>query len=323
MSRRLRWFLVCLPLLLAAGVSFAVGYQPNFLRNLIGPITITGDLSVTDDLTVTDQLTVSGYTAGRDAGFHNFSLTGELSVAGYTGIQDAGANNVVASGTVSAARVEFLGGGTPGLERGGNTTVQTSSGDGFASLSAFQAQSTADVWDSLRNSANGAACSSNTGAVCINDTGGVAVADGAGTTVAVITAAGVISGDTGVSSGAFAVSWVGGAAVPEGSNGQGAWKPTTVGRGSKVGQVCCSCRVAGSGGTEGIFVSLMETGVEVASVEIAGGDTNACDDAAGTTLCGNLATTVVAAATYTGQFKATTDCAGNPTDCLCNFDVTR
>jgi hypothetical protein len=284
MSRRLRWFLVCLPLLLAAGVSFAVGYQPNALRNLFGPITITGDLSVTDDLVVTDDLSAD---------------------------------------VASVASIEFTGGGTPGLERGGNTTVQTRSGDGLAVLSTLQGQGIVDGWDSFKNTANGAACSGNTAAFCVNDPAGLAVADGSGTTVAFISTAGLMSGDTGISSGAFAVSWGGGAAVPEGSNGQGGWKPTTVGRGSKVGQVCCSCRVAGSGGTEGIFMSLMETGVEVASVELAGGDTNACDDTAGTILCGNLATTVTAAATYTGQFKATTDCAGNPTDCLCNFDVTR
>jgi hypothetical protein len=60
MSRRLRWLLVCLPLALTAGVSWAVGYQPNFIRELVGPITITGDLTVTDDLAVTDELAVDG-----------------------------------------------------------------------------------------------------------------------------------------------------------------------------------------------------------------------------------------------------------------------
>jgi hypothetical protein len=269
-------------LLVAVTAANAVGYQPNFIRNLMGPITVTGDLTVTDDLAVTDDLSAD---------------------------------------VASVASIEFTGGGTPGLERGGATAVQTRSGDGFFGLGASGFQSTIYFWDGISNTATGAPCSGRTGSVCFADD---VAGSSAGTTTWTIDAAtGLLSGDTGISSGPFGVMWVGGAAVPEGSNGQGSWKPTTVGRGSKVGQVCCSCRVAGSGGTEGIFVSLMETGVEVASVEVSGGDSNACDDAAGTSLCGNLATAIVAAATYTGQFKATTDCAGNPTDCLCNFDVTR
>lgn len=152
-------------------------------------VVATDDATVGDDLAVTDQLTVSGYTAGRDAGFHNVSLTGELSVAGYTGIQDAGASNIVASGTVSAARVEFLGGGTPGLERGGNTTVQTSSGDGFVGLGASGFQSTLYVWDALHNPSTGANCSGNTGSVCINDAAGLCLAGaGDGTTTACLQA---------------------------------------------------------------------------------------------------------------------------------------
>lgn len=284
MSRRLRWFLVCLPLLLAAGVSFAVGYQPNMLRNLFGPVTVTGDLSVTDDLTVTDDLSAD---------------------------------------VASVASLEFTGGGTPGLERGGNTTIQTRTGDGFVALGASGVQSTFYVWDSVSNTSNGASCSGNTSAYCINDAQGYAWTNGSGTTVGVATAAGLISGDTGVSSGAWAVMWSGGAAVPEGSNGQGGYTNTTNGRGSKFRQVTCSCRVAGSGGSDGITLSLMEDGLEVGTVEIVGGDTNACDDAAGTLLAADLNYSIVQEASYALQVKSTTDCAGNPTDCLCNIDVTR
>jgi hypothetical protein len=284
------------------------------------------DLTATDDATVTDDLRVGG-----DAG-----VSGFFHVGGYTTLQDAGANNLVLSGdlTVSddmsaddgtCATVTCSGGGTPGLTRGGNTTVQTFSGDGFASLGTLQGQGVVDVFDSIKNTGNGANCTGNTAAFCINDPAGFAWTDGSGTTVGVATTAGLISGDTGVSSGPFAVMWVGGAAIPEGSSGQGAWKPTTTGRGSKLRQVCCSCRVAGSGGTNGITMSLwdLESGTEVDSVALAGDDANACDDAAGLAFCGDFNYSIALPEFYTLQVKNTTDCAGNPTDCLCNVDVTR
>jgi hypothetical protein len=226
---------------------------------------------------------------------------------------------------VSVAALEFLGGGTPGLERGGNTTVQTRTGDNLAVLGTpgnSGSQSSWYVYDAVNNPATGASCT-NTAAFCINDPQGFEWTNGSGTTVGVGTTDGKISGDLGITSGPLVVAFLGGAAVAEGVNGLGGILVTEVGRGSKVGSVCCSCRVAGSGGTDGIFISLMEDGSEIASVEVAGADANACDDAAGTLFCGTLSTGIQEGSKYTGQVKANTDCAGNPTDCVCNFEVLR
>lgn len=172
----------------------------------------------------------------------------------------------------------------------------------------------------LKNTGTGASCT-GTGSVCVDDTGGLEISNGSGTTVAVLSAAGLVSGDTGISSGAWHARWDG--VAPESTNGQGAYYATQVGRGSKFRQVACTCRVAGSGGTTGIILSLMEDAVEVATVEVGGGDSNACDDAAGTVLIGDFNYTFAAAKKYTLQVKSTTDCAGNPTDCDCGVDETR
>lgn len=247
-----------------------------------GDTTMSGDLAVGDDLTVTDDAVI-----GDDA------LVTTLS---------------------------FAGGGTPCLTRGGNTTVQTCSGDGLASLSTLQGQASLDIRGGINNAGNGANCSGRTGDVCIEED---LAGSNAGTTTWQATKEGLISGDVPVTSGAFTVSFLGGAAVAEGANGLGGLLVTTIGRSSKVGTVCCSCRVAGAGGTNGVFVSIMENTVEIASVEISAADGNACDDAAGTLLCGNLSTPIVATAKYQGQVKSSTDCATNPIDCTCDYELLR
>lgn len=284
---------VALALMAYAGTAWAWDrlQLPNPLR--IVDLIASGDVTAGDDLISTDDTTVGDDLVVTDDG--------------------------------TFATVTFSGGGTPCLTRGGNTSVQTCTGDGFVDLGTFQVQGTSsDFWDSIRNTVTGASCSSNTGAVCINDPQGLAVTDGSGTTVAVITAAGAVSGDTGISSGTWSAMWWTGAAIPEGSDGMGGYRPTTIGRGSKFRQVACSCRVAGTGGTTGIVLSLMEDGVEVDTQEInAAADTNACDDAAGALLTGDFNYTIVADRLYELQVKSTTDCAGNPTDCLCGTDVTR
>lgn len=203
------------------------------------------------------------------------------------------------------------------------TTGDVTAGDDLISTDDLTVGDDAEV-PTLKNPTSNADCSSNTGAVCVNDTGGLAIANGSGTTSATITAAGLISGDTPVTAGAFPSMFIGtGAAVVEGVDGLGPYQPSQLGRASRVGRVCCSCRVAGSGGSDGIFVSLMEDGSEVAATEIVGADNNACDDTARTRLCGSIAATLSQESIYSGQFKSTTDCAGNPTDCVCNFEILR
>lgn len=142
--------------------------------------------------------TFSGYVSGQDAGLHNVVQSGDHFVSGYSGIQDAGANHVVASGTVSAARLEFLGGGTPGFERGGNAIVQTSSGDNLAVLGTAGnsgSQSSWYVYASVNNPASGGDCSGRLSDFCINDD--LAIASG-GTTGATISGAGVAVFNTSV-----------------------------------------------------------------------------------------------------------------------------
>ncbi|HET9554358.1 MAG TPA: hypothetical protein VFP50_15455 [Anaeromyxobacteraceae bacterium] len=161
---------VGLLLLLLAGLALAQGFQSGAIQRFVGPITIDG------------LLTVTGYVSGRDAGFNNVTATGDVTMS-------------------QASRLGFAGVSSPGapcFTYGGASTVQTCSATGFASLGAFQAQSTADIWDSLRNSNSGANCSGAAGAVCVNDTGGFAVADGSGTTVAQISAAGTATLNGGV-----------------------------------------------------------------------------------------------------------------------------
>ncbi len=300
--------------LLAAGAGYVYAQPaPNncglnmFCR--VRTLIVSGDSTFIGRVTLDAGATFNGdVTINGDAG-----VTGSATIGNDLTVTDDG----------SFTTVTFAGGGAPCFTRGGNTTVQTCSGDGLAVLSTLQGQGVVDGWDSFKNTGNGANCSGQTAAFCINDPGGWAWTDGSGTTVGVGTVAGLISGDTGVSSGPFSVMWVGGAAVPEGSNGQGGYYPTTIGRGSRFGYVSCGCRVAGSGGTNGVFLSLMADGVEIAEVELSGGASNACDDAAGTLLIGNYDTPFTAAKRYTLQFDSNTDCAGNPTDCNCTVDGRR
>lgn len=119
--------------------------------------------------------------------------------------------------------------------------------------------------------------------------------------------------------GAWAVHWDG--VVAESINGEGGYKSDNVPPGY-FEYVACSCRVAGSGGSDGITVELFEDGISADAVEITGGDANACDDAAGTMLTGLLHFPPTNA-TYSLQFKSSTDCAGNPTDCTCNVMIER
>lgn len=123
-------------------------------------VTAGDDVVAGDDVTVGDDLTVTDDLSADDGLF---------------------------------ATVSFSGGGTPCFTRGGNTTIQTCTNDGLAVMAAFQGQATADVWDSIKNTANGAACSSNTGAVCLNDPGGACWTDGSGNTVGCLTATGAIT----------------------------------------------------------------------------------------------------------------------------------
>lgn len=259
-----------------------------------------------------------------DAGWTgNTTIGGTLTVTGKTTVSTINAGGVVLDGgarllfNVGTTHIESdtLGGVSGAWGAGANFTGN------FSTTGNLSADGTVRIGTSAFNSGSSAACTTTT-VVCINDPQGFEWTNGSGTTVGAGTAAGLISGDTGVSSGAVAVTW--GGVIPETTNGQGGYLPTTVGRGSKFRQVTCSCRVAGSGGTTGIVLSLMEDGVEVDTQEInAGADTNACDDAAGTLLSGDFDFTFTAAKAYTLQVKSSTDCAGNPTDCSCNIDVTR
>lgn len=67
MSRRLRYLLACLPVLAVGAVALAQGYQPNFIRNFVGPISVTGTLTTTGAVT-------SG--GAISAGSNNITTTG-------------------------------------------------------------------------------------------------------------------------------------------------------------------------------------------------------------------------------------------------------
>lgn len=279
-------------------------------------VTVGDDLTVTDDTTLTGDLGVGGPLVVSNTASAN-GFDGGAGVLSYV-VMRAGGNLVAQTdgklclnGTTCTSNIAF----------GGGTSVQAgdSAGSAFA-CTGFTDNGTTKLRGGITNDTNGSGCSGQTDDICMLED--VAGANG-GTTTWLITSAGLMSGDTGVSSGGFSVMWVGGAAVPESSNGQGGYYPTTIGRGSKVGRVSCGCRVAGSGGTNGVFMSLMEDGVEIAEVELSGGDANACDDAAGTLLVGNYSTGFSAAKRYTLQFDSNTDCAGNPTDCNCTADILR
>ena len=112
--------------------------------------------------------------------------------------------------------------------------------------------------------------------------------------------------------------------VIESTNGEGAFAATGSGTSNmKFRNIVCTCRVTGTGGTNGIFVELFAGGVAGANCELNGGDANACDDTAGTVMKCDINTAIVLGTNYTLQFKSTTDCASNPTDCGCNVVLER
>lgn len=176
---RLRLALVCIPLLLVAGVGVAQGYQPNFIRNLLSPI-ITGGMTVTGASTFNGDLTVNG-----DAGVTKNTVLAGTTVFGSNIYPDGGSKycyNGTGACTAYVAGDTF--GGVTGAFGGGANYTGNWSTTGNVGGDYIQPAS------GLRNTATGAACSGNTGAVCVNDTGGFAVADGSGATNATISAAG-------------------------------------------------------------------------------------------------------------------------------------
>lgn len=63
--------LSAIPLLVVAGYAYSQGYQPNFIRNLVGPITITGNATASGDITAdhyhsTAAGTENGFNAPQD-----------------------------------------------------------------------------------------------------------------------------------------------------------------------------------------------------------------------------------------------------------------
>lgn len=122
--------------------------------------------------------------------------------------------------------------------------------------------------------------------------------------------------------GAWSVEFFG--LVAEGANGQGAYATTGTGIAvEKFRNVVCTCRVAGTAGTNGIFVELFADGGAVNNCELVGIDGDACNDTAGTVLRCDMNVGIIQGANYTLQFKSTTDCAANPTDCACNVTIER
>lgn len=112
--------------------------------------------------------------------------------------------------------------------------------------------------------------------------------------------------------------------VAEGANGQGAFYATGTGTTpSKFRNIVCTCRVAGTAGTNGIFAEIFAGGVAGSNCELAGADSDACNDAAGTVIKCDINTSIVASTNYTLQIKSTTDCGANPTDCNCNMVIER
>lgn len=189
MTPRFRFALWCLPALLPAllvgGLAVAQGYQPNFIRNFIGPIFVTGDQTVTGTVAAS---TVKALVV--DAG--TLYSTGPLTAIGKSTFAGVNAGDVVLDGgarllfNAATTHVESDGaGGVAGAWGAGANFTGNYSTSGNIVL-----DGTLTVKSDLRNSATAANCT-GTGAVCVNDTGGLEVTNGSGTTTAAITAAGL------------------------------------------------------------------------------------------------------------------------------------
>lgn len=267
----------------------------------------------------------NGFSAWMSFDGTEFDLNQPLHVDGYVVGADAGFNNITASGNVgllnTGASLCFGSASAQCLQYGGANTIQTGANVSLAIMGNAVISTDARVSGRLVNPGSGANCSGFGSSLCFDDSSGYAWTNGSGTTVGVATTTGLISGDVGISSGGFGVNFLG--VVSEGANGQGAYTPLTVGRGSKFRNVACTCRVAGTGGTNGVELALMEGGVSVATAVLVGSDSNVCNDAAGTVLVRDFNYTMVAGANYSVQVTTNTDCTVNPTDCSCNVDITR
>ncbi len=178
MTRRVPLWSVALVLFTLAGLTIAQGYQPNFIRNLIGPVVVTGNEQVTGDLTVNGDAGVA----------KNVSIGGTLTT---TGAISATAANITTTGklcSTASCSTNYAQNDTFGTW---NFTGPAAFSNNLSALGTITSTGYLIPSTGLRNTGTAAACSGNTGSVCVDDTGGLAIADGSGTTVALISPAGV------------------------------------------------------------------------------------------------------------------------------------
>jgi hypothetical protein len=154
--------LAALGLLLLGGYAYSQGYQPNFIRNFVGPISIVGNVTSTGTGTFTGNLTTSGNLGVPTSGKVLFDNPTGTVYATYGGA------GVVQFGNSAANAIAFSG--------------ETNSGN-------------ATIRGALRNDLSGSSCTP-AGAVCVDDANGFAVANGSGTTNATISATGYIASTT-------------------------------------------------------------------------------------------------------------------------------
>lgn len=349
--------------LIAAGILLSMGHSaPISVESPPGctgdctfaSITTTGDVTVGDDILMTDGNRVCLNAActmyiGGD-GFGVVVIDSAMSIRADTSMTIFGD---VGLGTDRANNGTFAGassGSPPTLTINGATDanvdfVVVPKGTGALRTTIL------DPRTSIKNQGTAGACSDSSAAVCVDDT--LMVGNGSGTTVATISTGGlgtfngglnaggqlissvatpVSSSDaatkgyvdsltTSVTTGAWSAYFVGAAA--EGING-GGFTPYAVVSGEKFRRIDCVCAVAGTvGGGTGIGMGLYADGSQVATCEISGGDADACNDTAGKVLSCDLDYAITAGAVYSLRVESTTDCAGNPSGCLCNVQIVR
>jgi hypothetical protein len=281
---------------LAAGWALSAHSQPaNFCMNGPGRKCTVGTMTVGTQTVTTQTITGSQYV---DAG--TFNVVNARLFDGGTAVLDA----ATVRGVVSAVTLD-----------GGSIRGTTLNLSGAAVVQGSVSSPSFDGGVYVGTYANLAGNATVSGTVSAGVLDGGAVIGTTGNFSSTVKA-NAFQTATHYSSGGWSAHFTGVAA--EGVNGGAYTTGDNVQPGAMFTDVVCVCAVAGVGGTNGLFVDLLEDGVSVANVELTGGDANACDDPAGTALHGTLNFPYTNGATYSLQVKATTDCATNPLGCHCN-----
>lgn len=152
-------------LLIIAGFVTAQGYQPNFPRNLVGPISVTGNL------------TVSGTTSLQAVTATTVGVT--------TSISNAGTSAACSSNTGAVCVNDANG---EAWANGSGTTVATMSNAGKLSISTLAVTATTDLNDGTLDGVGTATVTVRSAAKCFcwnSTTGGTLICTLSGTTLSI------------------------------------------------------------------------------------------------------------------------------------------